>query len=289
MQELKINEEFKNLIRPLTEDEFEALEENIRKDGCREPITVLEDHTIIDGHNRYKICRKHNIEYKFFKLKSLDTDADIKLWMLYNQIGKRNYTAPEMIEVGLKIAEQKIIRGKERQLANLKQNSDTPQTAETSQSTEMSDLTSRDEKSRERRALEEAAKKVGYSYGTLYKAKKLYEKATDATIDRLRKGEISVDRAYKSLGKKTPIYQKGVDDVESVGTKGIIPLNAEKLGAEFVESVLKRHKISNELEYILICQEQEWETATPIYQQTNLSFDKASKLCEKWIASKQEK
>ena len=35
---LKINMEFKNLIRPLQKKEFLQLEANILSDGCRDPI-----------------------------------------------------------------------------------------------------------------------------------------------------------------------------------------------------------------------------------------------------------
>ena len=45
--ELKIKEEFENLTRPLTEEKYNLLEENIKTNGCCEPIVILEDHTII--------------------------------------------------------------------------------------------------------------------------------------------------------------------------------------------------------------------------------------------------
>jgi hypothetical protein len=43
-------------------------------------------------------------------------------------------------------------------------------------------------------------------------------------IEKVRKGEVSIDRIYQRLAKKRVVFQKGIDDIESVGTKGIIPL-----------------------------------------------------------------
>ena len=52
---LKIDPEFKDLIRPLRRKEYLQLEENILDEGCRDPIIIWNDY-IIDGHNRYSIC-----------------------------------------------------------------------------------------------------------------------------------------------------------------------------------------------------------------------------------------
>ena len=58
---LKIDPEFQSLIPPLSPDEFRQLEENILKDGCRDPL-VYWNNTIIDGHNRFKICTQYGIK-----------------------------------------------------------------------------------------------------------------------------------------------------------------------------------------------------------------------------------
>lgn len=60
---LIVYNEFKNLILPLTDEEFYQfyqLEENILRDGIREPL-IIGDNILIDGHNRYKIAQKHNL------------------------------------------------------------------------------------------------------------------------------------------------------------------------------------------------------------------------------------
>ena len=64
LRPLKIEPQFKNLIRPLQRKEYLQLEQNILSEGCRDPI-ILWNGVIVDGHNRYEICMRHQmlIEY----------------------------------------------------------------------------------------------------------------------------------------------------------------------------------------------------------------------------------
>ena len=57
--QLRIDPEFESRIPPLTDDEFQQLEENILADGVIiSPIVVWEG-VVIDGHNRFRIVEKH--------------------------------------------------------------------------------------------------------------------------------------------------------------------------------------------------------------------------------------
>jgi len=92
MQELIIDPEFRDKIPPLTDAEFNQLEENIVADGeIREPIITWND-VIIDGHHRWKIHQKHpEIPYKTKPMEFADKWAAI-VWMCRNQMGRRNMT-----------------------------------------------------------------------------------------------------------------------------------------------------------------------------------------------------
>lgn len=89
---LKIDEEFRNKIPPLTDDEFRQLEENIVSDGeVYEPIAVWNG-TIVDGHNRWKIIQAHpEIPYKVREMDFPDKWAAFE-WMYKKQLGRRNLT-----------------------------------------------------------------------------------------------------------------------------------------------------------------------------------------------------
>ena len=87
---LKINEELKALIPPLTNDEYRLLEESIINEGCRDKLIVWDD-TIIDGHNRYEICQNNGIPFQVEDRDFESFDA-VKVWMIDNQKGRRNLT-----------------------------------------------------------------------------------------------------------------------------------------------------------------------------------------------------
>ena len=95
---LKINPEFQNLIAPLTHDEFQQLEQNIISNGgCRDTIKVWRNY-IIDGHNRYAICQKHNLPYYVQDL-PLSSKTAAKIWIADNQLGRRNLSKAMRIEL----------------------------------------------------------------------------------------------------------------------------------------------------------------------------------------------
>ena len=85
---IKINETFRDLIPPLSNDEYHDLEESILSEGCREALTLWND-TIVDGHNRFEICKKHNLEFKTINKEFKNIEAVIS-WICTNQLGRRN-------------------------------------------------------------------------------------------------------------------------------------------------------------------------------------------------------
>lgn len=88
MQVIKIDEEFRTLIPPLNEDEFQRLEKSILAEGVREPI-ITWNGTIVDGHNRYAICQKHALVFRTFAKDFSSKDA-AKIWIIENQFARRN-------------------------------------------------------------------------------------------------------------------------------------------------------------------------------------------------------
>ena len=66
--DLKINENYRATLPKLLSAEYKALEEDILNNGCHTPIEV-HDETIIDGHYRYEICRRHSVPFKTRKVK----------------------------------------------------------------------------------------------------------------------------------------------------------------------------------------------------------------------------
>ena len=111
IQKLEIDEEFKNLIRPLQQQEYLQLEVNILADGCRNPITTWNG-VIVDGHNRYEICQRHKIPFSIEEMDFECREAAIA-WICANQLGRRNLTEEtRKFLIGMQYESEKIINGK---------------------------------------------------------------------------------------------------------------------------------------------------------------------------------
>lgn len=91
--ELIINETFKNLLDLPSPEELKELESQLRRDGRpRDPLIIWQGHNIIvDGHNRYNICKAHNLDFTVREMEFADEKA-VTDFILENQLARRNLT-----------------------------------------------------------------------------------------------------------------------------------------------------------------------------------------------------
>lgn len=201
---LRIDKEFESLIAPLSDSEYAHLKQNILSDGCREPIAVW-DGVIVDGHNRYKICTENNVPFQTISMNFADRSEAI-MWMLKNQLGRRNLTDFQRNEVSLKyeevIAEQMKQRmsngGGDKKSEKAKIGYDQMNHPDFQPTTRRKEL----------------AKIAGTSEGSIQRSKLILEKGTPEQIDRARKGGegnsiTAIANEIKGNGKKEkPITPK---------------------------------------------------------------------------------
>ena len=116
--ELTVDSEFRDLIPPLNEEELKLLEESIVADGCESPLIVWNG-VIVDGHNRYAICRKHKIPFAIQE-KDFSSRDDAMLWMLRNQLGRRNLNDYQRGEMVLVLKNRMETEAEKRKYAFLK-------------------------------------------------------------------------------------------------------------------------------------------------------------------------
>lgn len=179
--ELKVKDKFKKLIPPLGEEEYQQLEANIIADGCRDPI-VIWNGTIVDGHNRYEICGRHNVTFATTNIEFDDDDAAC-IWIIQNQFGRRNlapFTRVELIEK-LKplIAEKNRMAQVEGGKNKVPQNSgEAPKQRETDR---------------------QLAKMAGVSHDTIAKGRILIKHADEETKQKLRTNQVSIHRVAKDI------------------------------------------------------------------------------------------
>jgi hypothetical protein len=157
MMELTIDQEFRALIPPLTEEERVQLEANLLNDGVREALVVwhseapadavhpcqvpwvrqlpLETMTeqvsrlcpacgemrqqpsvLLDGHHRYEICQKHGLTFIIMEAPAwVKTREDAMIWIIQNQVARRNLEAYQRAELALKLEPLIAARAKAHQ------------------------------------------------------------------------------------------------------------------------------------------------------------------------------
>lgn len=202
--ELNIDPELKDFITPLKEDEFEGLTTDLQTNGCIEPIIVWNTgnkapDTIVDGHNRYRICQEYNIPFKTVRIKFADKLAVIT-WMYNKQRGRRNLSIVEKLELLEKLKEYASKCAEKRKLSNLKQFSGRSETKEAVQSSEVSNLDLWDNVPG--KTIQKIAKEVGVSYDTAFKYDAIQRKGTEEQKEALRTGQKKIGTVYREIQTK---------------------------------------------------------------------------------------
>jgi hypothetical protein len=178
---IEINPEFKALIPPLSIEEYSQLEKNIIADGCREPLVVF-NNTLVDGHNRYEICTKHDLPFSILDKEFADSGA-AKLWMIDNQNGRRNLTDGWKYQLTQSKKEILLEVGKKTQGAR----------------TDI--LATIDKKLPEHNTQKTIANDLGWSTGKVAMADKVWKEATPEIKEQVLSGDVSINQAYKDIKK----------------------------------------------------------------------------------------
>lgn len=199
---IKINEEFKNLIPPLSAEEFNQLEENILADGCRDPIVLWGD-ILIDGHNRLKICEEHGYPYKTITKDFSDSDS-VKLWIIQNQFGRRNLTDFQRAELALQAEPLIAARARENLQATGK-NVASINNQGLANLPKLESINTRDE----------LAEMSGLSARNISKVKNIIEDAAPSLIDKVRIGEVSIHAASEAASLPAEEQEEIVREIDS--------------------------------------------------------------------------
>jgi N6-adenosine-specific RNA methylase IME4 len=180
---LIISEEFQQLIPPLSQEEFKQLEENIRQEGCRDPIVVWND-TILDGHNRYAICTQRHLRFDIWKVPAVNNEFEAKEWIIKNQFGRRNINKFVRAKLALELKQMWADKAEANRL-KYRDNSRLQNSV--------------NEELRPVNTQQELAKEAGVSHDTIAKVDRIMRELRADTIEKLESGDISVNQAYQDI------------------------------------------------------------------------------------------
>ena len=180
---IKIDEEFKSLIPPLSSEEYELLEKSCVEEGIRDALIVWETASgpdiLIDGHNRWEISAKHaGLEFQVKKY-NFNSREEVKEWIIRNQLGRRNIPPFVRAELALKLKPVIAEKAKENQKSA---GGAVPQKSAKAVNTR-----------------EELAKAAKVSHDTIHKVEVIQQKASEKEKQALRKGDLSINKVYSDI------------------------------------------------------------------------------------------
>ena len=116
---LRVDHEFETKIPPLTEEEFRNLEQSILAAGEMYSPIIVWNGTVVDGHNRYNILKKHpELKYSVKEMEFANRGEALN-WICRNQLGRRNLTPMQKkYLIGLQYKAQKMSHGGDRRKAS---------------------------------------------------------------------------------------------------------------------------------------------------------------------------
>ena len=197
---IKINEDFKRLIPALTQEEYKQLEDNILKEGIREKIITWNGY-IIDGHNRYEISQRWDIDFET-ESKHFENEEAVKEWMILNQFGRRNLSNYQRSVLALELEEVFKEKAKENQIRK-------PES-----------VIQKSEEQKPIVTIKEVAKVANVSHDTISKVKHIEAKATPEVKQKLSTGEVSINQVYQEIKKeekkaeRIELIEQQIEDIE---------------------------------------------------------------------------
>lgn len=192
MKPFRVDEEFKNLIPPLSPDEYKQLEDNILADGIRDPLVIWNlpgSRILVDGHNRFEIAQRHGLEYETVDIQFESRD-DAEAWIIQNQFGRRNLSNYDRSLLALKLKPIIAKQAHKRKMEHV-QNSSQAKTRD------------------------KLATIAGVSHDTIHKVEKIEAEGSDSLKRQVRSGEISINEAYHRIQPPTrSVQQMAVDQAK---------------------------------------------------------------------------
>lgn len=210
---IEIDPELEELLPPLSKEDYQMLEQSLLQNGFMQYSTRIQlwcppeeeendndahpaKSYIIDGHNRYKICQKHNIDLPSwcFDWLCFDTKEEVKKYIYENQLARRNPTPIQKISIAEQYRSIYEKQAKENQSlgGGDKKSEDYQKSVE-------SNLTQAVDKKRNPTTDEKLSKIAGIKTTTYKMGAKVLKSDNEDLKKRVLSGETSISAGYKEL------------------------------------------------------------------------------------------
>ena len=176
----KINPNIHSILPQHTGEEMMTLKTSIAERGVIEPAIIWRGHNIIvDGHARIAIAEELGLHCPVVEM-DFANETEVILWVIKTHLGRRNLSLFQRCELALKYRDAIAAEAWKRQMAGR--------------------LLS--EGSLRGRTDQILGNMAGVSSETMRMARYLMSRGDQETLRRLRKGEISISHAYRTVANK---------------------------------------------------------------------------------------
>lgn len=192
-----VKEELKAYIDPLTPDEHEALERSLLAEGCRDALVLWGD-VLVDGHNRYGICQKHDLPFQTVQNPRFQSMQDVHLWMIEQHLGRRSVS--DFQRGVLALRKREILAARQR----TQRDADAPVVGDDQPDTGLDDSAARSTEDSDSPPWEETstpvsraelAREARLSNNQVVMIERIHKQAAPEVVQAVRAGEISISAA----------------------------------------------------------------------------------------------
>ena len=217
MKELKIDSELRDLLPHLSKEKFEGLEKMILEEGYDGTPILIWNGYIVDGHHRYKIFKKHNIEFNTEEISlSKDSDkSDVMDWMITYQDVRRNMCEAEKIYANDKVSTRRIQEENEKKI---KEGYSKERRSEKSSCVQMDAGSNVQQRDRSTNTREQRAKIAGVSAGTVARYDTVMNSDNKELQQSMLSGDVKIGTAYKQV-----INERKKENISNVNKDDTIP------------------------------------------------------------------
>ena len=217
--------ELKSYLPFADSDLFDTLKEDIRKNGLNDPILYITtpngQKLVLEGHTRImalKSLNKREVPSKELK-ETFNNLDEIKLWMVRHQLGKRNLTIAERLQLAFlskptieNLAKENLSKGgKAYSKVGIKETDVEIKKVDT---------------------YAEIAKIANVGRTTVIKYSKILSTGSQSVIDSVNKGAVAIGSAHTSLKNKIKTPKKEDKKTESQETDNIMVLQSVEEGKQ---------------------------------------------------------
>ncbi|MDV2449988.1 plasmid replication/partition related protein [Xanthomonas hortorum] len=196
-----VKEELKAYIDPLTPDEHEALERSLLAEGCRDALVLWGD-VLVDGHNRYGICQKHDLPFQTVQNPRFQSMQDVHLWMIEQHLGRRSVS--DFQRGVLALRKREILAARQRTQRDADAAAEAPVVGDDQPDTGLDDSAERSTEDSDSPPWEETstpvsraelAREARLSNNQVVMIERIHKQAAPEVVQAVRSGEISISAA----------------------------------------------------------------------------------------------